>query len=85
MSLGATFCFSFGDPAGYNECVTRSIITTSDDTHLAEVAERLVKTLFEMTRPQANLAETPQPDGLLAGFHPSPDASADSDHLPSEP
>jgi transcriptional regulator with XRE-family HTH domain len=30
------------------------------ETHLAEVAEGLVKTLFEMTRPQGSLAETPQ-------------------------
>jgi transcriptional regulator with XRE-family HTH domain len=49
------------------------------ETHLAEVAERLVKTLFEMTRPQGNLVETPQPDELLAGFQPSPGAAADAD------
>ncbi len=45
------------------------------ETHLAEVAERLVKTLFEMTRPQGNLAETPQPDELIAGIRSSPDVA----------
>ncbi len=56
------------------------------ETHLAEVAERLIKTLFEMTRPQSNLAETPPCHGLLSGLGPSPDTSgADGDHLPTGP
>ena len=48
------------------------------ETHLAEVAERLVKTLFEMTRPQGNLVETPQLHELRAGFRPLPDADHSS-------
>jgi transcriptional regulator with XRE-family HTH domain len=35
------------------------------ETHLAEVAERLVETLFELTRPQSNIVATPQLDELL--------------------
>jgi hypothetical protein len=54
------------------------------ETHLAEVAERLVKTLFEMTRPQGNLAETPQLHELLSGIGPSPDTlGAGGDHRPT--
>lgn len=38
------------------------------ETHLADVAERLVETLFEMTRPQSNLAESAQLQELLSGL-----------------
>ena len=36
------------------------------ETHLAEVAQRVIETLFEMTRPQSNLAVTPQLQALVA-------------------
>ena len=42
------------------------------ETHLAEVAQRVIETLFEMTRPQSNLAVTPQLQALAANCRSAP-------------
>jgi transcriptional regulator with XRE-family HTH domain len=51
------------------------------ETHLAEVAQRVIETLFEMTRPQSNLALTPQLQSLVDNCQIGPSIEPDGSEI----